>query len=92
MNVVMVSLFVYLLSPCIFVICNVILSHGKLVTTHTVRWIHRRDVTGWGLGERIGMDLLDLTSCGGCGLATHARRIHCFGGYKVEVLIIWDLI
>lgn len=45
-----------------------------------------------GLGQEMGTALLDLASCGGCGLATDARRIHCFGGYEVEVFVVWDLV
>ena len=38
------------------------------------------------------MVLLDLTGCGGSGLAAHAGRVDCFGGDQIQVLVIWDLI
>ncbi len=42
-------------------------------------------------GEEV-IDLLDLTSSGGGGLAAHAGGVNGFGWYEVQVFIIRDLI
>lgn len=36
--------------------------------------------------------LLDLTCCGGRGLAAHAGGVHGFGRDQIQVLVVWDLI
>lgn len=44
------------------------------------------------LGDRGLLGLLDLTSCGGSGLAAHAGGVHCFRWDQIQVLVIWNLI
>lgn len=36
--------------------------------------------------------LLDLTGCGGSGLAAHAGGVDCFRRDQIQVFIIWNLI
>lgn len=43
-------------------------------------------------GQGVLLGLLDLTSCGGGGLAAHAGGVHCFRWDQIQVLIIWNLI
>lgn len=40
----------------------------------------------------VGVGLLDLTRCGGSGLAAHAGGVDCFRWDQIQVFIIWDLI
>lgn len=43
-------------------------------------------------GSGVEAGLLDLTRCGGSGLAAHAGGVDCFRRDQIQVLVIWDLV